>query len=382
MLLALAFLSPTENDSHKYVIHKNGDISDNSLDNLKWSQVPEESDDDCVEWVPYPEDKEYFIKNTGEIKSYKSGVGKILKPYKTERGYSFVNLKGKLSSVHRIMIKTFKPDTLTKETPIVDHINRNPSDNSLKNLRAVSHRENAQNRSFKKGKQKKHILKFTEKGEFLKEYNSAEEVISDMKLVLTPQTIQKWARDEKINKGFLWKYKKDIYIPKDNEKSVRLVGKFDEYTICYPDHILYSSGVIVNAINNFVYKISYSKGCYPNITLYKDKKTKKFSIHRLLCLFFKEGRTKEKNIVNHIDENKNNFDLDNLEWCTTYENIIHSLGKSVNKIDPKTKKILKTYTSCSEAGKDLEPKKRKTNIGKVCNGVKKTACGFLWEWVD
>ena len=40
-------------------------------------------------------------------------------------------------------------------------------------------------------------------------------------------------------------------------------------------------------------------------------------------------------VVNHLDENRQNNSSSNLEWCTNMENITHSCGKKVNKIDPK-----------------------------------------------
>ena len=49
-----------------------------------------------------------------------------------------------------------------------------------------------------------------------------------------------------------------------------------------------------------------------------------FSLQRTL---FIEGRTPERNIVNHKDENKLNPHYINLEWVTTQENIIYSANK-------------------------------------------------------
>lgn len=48
------------------------------------------------------------------------------------------------------------------------------------------------------------------------------------------------------------------------------------------------------------------------------------SIHRLLALTFKQDRLPEQTQVNHIDGDKQNNQLDNLEWVTPLQNNIHS----------------------------------------------------------
>lgn len=54
-------------------------------------------------------------------------------------------------------------------------------------------------------------------------------------------------------------------------------------------------------------------------------KQKTHSIHRLLCLAFKPNPD-NKPFVNHIDANKLNNSLENLEWCTCIENNRHARG--------------------------------------------------------
>jgi hypothetical protein len=101
----------------------------------------------------------------------------------------------------------------------------------------------------------------------------------------------------------------------------------------------------VNKHNGYVY-----------ICLTKNNKIKNVRLHRLVAKTFIHN---PKNLpqVNHIDGNKLNNKVDNLEWCTCKENIIHAynIGLSENKNKIKVKqydingKLLNEYKSLSEA---------------------------------
>lgn len=62
---------------------------------------------------------------------------------------------------------------------------------------------------------------------------------------------------------------------------------------------------------------------YYRVTLAKDGKRKQVYLHRLLATHFLEN---PKNLpqVNHKDGNKLNNSLNNLEWCSVQENVIHA----------------------------------------------------------
>jgi len=62
---------------------------------------------------------------------------------------------------------------------------------------------------------------------------------------------------------------------------------------------------------------------YKRITLCKDGKHKQFFIHRLVALAFLKN-SYNKPMINHIDGNKLNNELSNLEWCTHSENLLHA----------------------------------------------------------
>lgn len=62
---------------------------------------------------------------------------------------------------------------------------------------------------------------------------------------------------------------------------------------------------------------------YFGIRLWKENKTKYFTIHRLLAIHFIPN-PENKREVNHIDSNKANFALTNLEWATPSENMKHA----------------------------------------------------------
>lgn len=74
-------------------------------------------------------------------------------------------------------------------------------------------------------------------------------------------------------------------------------------------------------------KINVKVNCkngYFQVALWKDNKGKLYSIHRLLAQAFIPNPL-NKPQVNHIDGNKLNNSLSNLEWVTVSENSVHAL---------------------------------------------------------
>ena len=58
---------------------------------------------------------------------------------------------------------------------------------------------------------------------------------------------------------------------------------------------------------------------YMKVWLYKDGKRKEYAVHRLVANAFIDN-PENKPCVNHIDNNRANNTLENLEWCTYKEN--------------------------------------------------------------
>ena len=65
---------------------------------------------------------------------------------------------------------------------------------------------------------------------------------------------------------------------------------------------------------------------YYNVNLNNHRKRKNFQVHRLVAFAFIPNFD-NKPIINHIDENRLNNKVDNLEWCTQKENVLHSKYK-------------------------------------------------------
>ena len=66
-------------------------------------------------------------------------------------------------------------------------------------------------------------------------------------------------------------------------------------------------------------------GGYPSVSIAK----KVVMVHRLLAIAFIPN-PKNRPVVNHIDGNKLNFSLENLEWVTHGQNTIHAVDNGLH----------------------------------------------------
>ena len=91
-------------------------------------------------------------------------------------------------------------------------------------------------------------------------------------------------------------------------------------------------GQVRNVNTGRMIKAWVSDTGYVCVNLRKDKKAKPKKLHRLLMLSF-IGPIEGKPVVNHIDGNKLNNDLSNLEWCTSSENNVHAIKTHLRSYD-------------------------------------------------
>jgi hypothetical protein len=114
----------------------------------------------------------------------------------------------------------------------------------------------------------------------------------------------------------------------------------------YEEDYLISNDGVVKSIKKFMKKssVDYLKPMLNNWGYYKvnlrqgKHKRKNASIHRLVAESFIPNN-KNKPCVNHIDGNKLNNHVSNLEWCTVLENSQHAWANNLHENTRKAKRI-------------------------------------------
>ena len=100
---------------------------------------------------------------------------------------------------------------------------------------------------------------------------------------------------------------------------MKQIPGFPNYTIC-------KDGIVMGKAEK---KQTLGKNGYRYVTLYANNQSKKLYIHRLLAELYIPN-PECKRTVNHIDGNKQNNCITNLEWHTDSENIQHAYDNGLN----------------------------------------------------
>ncbi len=82
--------------------------------------------------------------------------------------------------------------------------------------------------------------------------------------------------------------------------------------------------------------------------------------------------------INHIDENKTNNYVNNLEYMTHQDNVRYSQAKKVFQYD-KSLNLIKIWNSVMDIERELNF--NSGNISACCRHKCKTISGFIWSYV-
>ncbi|MBZ3643535.1 HNH endonuclease [Enterococcus faecium] len=138
-------------------------------------------------------------------------------------------------------------------------------------------------------------------------------------------------------------------------------------------------------------KISNNGNGYMMVRLCKNGKAKKYYLHRLLAQTFIDN-PEDKPQVNHINENRSDNRLENLEWVTQKENNNHgnhNLNSAISKRSGKAKKNVQLDLDGNELGRfDFLIEAAKTvngnsiNISRAARNIRnrETAYGYKWRY--
>jgi hypothetical protein len=334
----------------------------------------------------------YSVSNLGNVINNKSN--KLMKLC-VKGGYYTVSLIGigkKTFKVHRLVALGFIENLDNK--PEVNHKDKNRLNNNVNNLEWNTRSENNKHRckdlTIKNNKNKQIIRIDKNNNLVLEQYNSIEDAgIWAFNNNLTSNSHNgRNSIGNCLNKlsnsayGYKWKYVEINNYENEEWREINLKKLFGEDCEINKKYFVSNLGRFKNSSGIIMDNYKVNDNGYIRVYIYN----KTFALHRLIALAFIEN-TENKEQVNHIDGNKLNNSVMNLEFVTNQENQIHKfkigLGnnftRKITQFDLEMNKI-KDFDSIVEASKELNI--GKSNIRGVLINYRKTAGGFIFKYLD
>lgn len=148
----------------------------------------------------------------------------------------------------------------------------------------------------------------------------------------------------------------------------------------FEHYLIDVNGVIYNSKFKRYIKVKLEKSGYLRVQLH-NKCNKNFYLHRLIAETFIENPNNLKSI-NHINGIKTDNRIENLEWCTPSENLLHAYSNGLKQGHNKLFKIiLDNETGIFYNGIKEAAKAKNLNFGSLyslLNGNRKNNTSLIY----
>lgn len=313
----------------------------------------------------------YEISTYGNVRNKKTQ--RILKASDIG-GYKYIRLgssdnRRRNYAMHQLVALTFIPNP--KNKPTVDHINHDPGNNKINNLRWATMLEQVNNRRRFKHKERKIIAAYN--GNIVKIWDKMSDVLYEF------PDIRKYLKNQIRHEYLMFYYSDKVILPGEFFRSVNINGV----------------NKTVSSLGR-IYSDRYKRLRYGSTHPYKymtvkiNGKTCKVS--RVIGLAFVERPLHLINIpyeelkINHKNGDKENNIFTNLEWTTHTENVRHSVEqlhrtgmRAVVQYDLNGNFIAK-YLNSVAATKTINKAHGEISIRDCCRGLQMTAYKYIWKY--
>lgn len=153
----------------------------------------------------------------------------------------------------------------------------------------------------------------------------------------------------------------------------------------YPEYSVDLNGNVYSNRSGKLKKLTPSKQSSGYITVTISGKTK--YVHRLVAQTFIPN-PENKPEVNHLDGDKSNNAVSNLEWVTPSENVRHAVDTGLNQMRKPVNQytldgvFVKTHESASAAAEAMGHPNGAGNIVNCCNMRARSVWGYMWFYKE